>query len=276
MATNATPIFVFVPGAWHTPDTFDIIRDLLRKRGYESATVAHQSLAAANPSVGLHADIANAKRVLQKWADQGRQIVVVAHSYGGLVAAGAVEGLGHAQRASTGQPGGVIQVVWLAAFVVPRGKSLIDMLGGSWLPWMLLENPDDGYCYSSQHEQIFYHDMTPEAQQQAIAKLKPHPKPSFLEPAVHEPWHEIPAFYLFCDQDQALPMPAQEAFARTLGNPGTYHADGSHSAFISVPEQVADGLELALREGLEKSGVSTAAAAAAATNPAAGNRVSQL
>lgn len=94
--------------------------------------------------------------------------------------------------------------------------------------------------------------MSPEAQKEAISKLKPHPKPSFLEKAVYEPWHEIPSFYLFCDQDQALPLQVQEAFAQTLGQPGVYHADGSHSAFLSVPEQVADGLELACKEGVNK------------------------
>lgn len=29
MAVNNTPIYVFVPGAWHTPYTFDSIRALL-------------------------------------------------------------------------------------------------------------------------------------------------------------------------------------------------------------------------------------------------------
>jgi hypothetical protein len=60
------------------------------------------------------------------------------HSYGGMVGAGATEDLGYAQRSEAGQLGGVIMMVWLAAFVTPKGKSVIDMLGGNWLPWMLL------------------------------------------------------------------------------------------------------------------------------------------
>lgn len=94
--------------------------------------------------------------------------------------------------------------------------------------------------------------MTPEAQKEAISKLKPHAKASFCETAVYEPWHDMPSFYLFCDQDKAVPLPLQEGLAQTLGKPGIYHANGSHSAFLSVPDQVADGLELALKEGLEK------------------------
>lgn len=65
--------------------------------------------------------------------------MVVNHSYGGLVGAGAVEGLGYAQRSQAGLPGGVIMVVWMTAFVALKGQSLFDKLGGNWLPWMLFK-----------------------------------------------------------------------------------------------------------------------------------------
>jgi pimeloyl-ACP methyl ester carboxylesterase len=97
--------------------------------------------------------------------------------------------------------------------------------------------------------------MTPAAQAIAISKLKPHAKPSFLEPATFEPWHEMPSMYLYCDKDAALPLFVQESFAQTLGNPVTFHVDASHSGFLSKPEETADGLELALKAGLEQSGI---------------------
>lgn len=97
--------------------------------------------------------------------------------------------------------------------------------------------------------------MSPEEQQAAIGKLKGQPTQTFLEPAVYECWHEMPSMYLFCDNDQGLPLVFQEAFAKTLGNPVTFHTDGSHSAFLSVPDQVIEGLELALKEGREQSGI---------------------
>ena len=134
MAAKDTPIYVFVPGAWHTPDTFDGIRALLSKRGHDSEAITLPSVGAAEPTKsGLNADIAHTNGVLRALADEGRQIIVVMHSYGGMVGAGAAEGLGYAQRSKTGQLGGVIMMVWLAAFVTPKGKSVIDMLGGNWL-----------------------------------------------------------------------------------------------------------------------------------------------
>ncbi|KAJ5698357.1 hypothetical protein N7462_000362 [Penicillium macrosclerotiorum] len=255
MALHKKPIFVFVPGAWHTADTFDGIRDLLTARGFESEAVTIPSVGSNDPKTGLYADTGYTRGIIHELVSNGRQVVVVNHSYGGLVGAGAVEGLGYAQRAKTGQPGGVIMVVWMAAVVAPKGKSVIDMLGGNWLPWMLLKSPDDGYCYSSEQEHVFYHDMTPEEQQKAISKLKPHPVSSLLEPVLYEPWHDMPSFFLYFDKDQALPLQVQESFAQTLGNPAAFHTDGSHSAFLSMPEQVAGGLELALKTGQEQSGI---------------------
>ncbi|KAK4866340.1 hypothetical protein LT330_008681 [Penicillium expansum] len=255
MNISESPVFVFVPGAWHTADAFDVVRDLMHKRGLATEAISTPSVGAPCPDKGLHADIEHTHAVLKAMVNAGRQIVVVNHSYGGVVGAGAVEGLGYAQRCKAGLPGGVIMVVWMAAFVTPKGKTVKDMLGGTFLPWMVIRSPDDGYCWSSSEETIFYNDMSPEAQQKAISKLKPQTQNSFQEPATHEPWHEMPSMYLFCDKDAAIPLAGQEMFAQTLGNPVTYHVDGSHSAFLSMPEKVVDGLEIALKEGQQQSGI---------------------
>jgi alpha-beta hydrolase superfamily lysophospholipase len=133
---SGKPVFVFVPGAWHVAATFDVVRDLMHKRGFETEAIATPSVGASPPTKGLHADIEYTKAALKKLVDAGRQVVVVNHSYGGLVGAGAVEGLGYAQRSKAGLSGGVIMSVWMAAFATPKGQSALDMLGGNWLPWM--------------------------------------------------------------------------------------------------------------------------------------------
>ncbi|CRL20044.1 unnamed protein product [Penicillium camemberti] len=254
MTMPESPVFVFVPGAWHAADTFDVVRDLMHKRGLATEAISTPSVGAFPPDKGLHADIEHTRAILKEMVEAGRQIVVVNHSYGGMVGAGAVEGLGYSQRCKAGLPGGVIMVAWMAAFVTPKGKSVKDMLG-NFPPWMVIKSPDDGYYWSSGEETIFYNDMSPEEQQKAISRLKPQTQKSFHELATHEPWHEMPSMYLFCDKDGAIPLAGQESFAQTLGKPVTYHVDASHSAFLSMPEKVIDGLEIALKEGRQQSGI---------------------
>ncbi|KAL4866679.1 hypothetical protein BDV12DRAFT_210312 [Aspergillus spectabilis] len=217
----------------------------MRQRGHATKAIATPSVNASSSDIGLHADIAYTKSNLQKMVATSRQIVVVNHSYGGIVGPGAVESLGYATRAQAGLPGGVIMVVWMAAFVASKGKSLLDLLGGNWAPWMK----------SKVEEELFYTYMSPEEQQKAIAKLKPQPKKSFQEPALHDSWNEVPSMYIFCDLDGAISLPAQECFAKGLGNAITYRLKASYSSFLRMPEEVIEALETSLKEGRQQSGI---------------------
>ncbi|KAL4762386.1 alpha/beta hydrolase [Aspergillus foveolatus] len=233
-----SPIFVSIPGAWHTLDTFDRLRSLMADQGLESIAIANHSVSAqppnvAHPTSGLHLDIKHTKATLQKLVNHGREVVVVMHSYGGAVGASAMEGLGYARRSKAGLRGGVIMAVWMTAFVSRKGQSMLDLLGGNWEPWMRV--------------------LTLREQQKCIALLKPQPMVSFTEPALYEPWHDIPSMYLFCDKDLGIPLAVQEAFAERLGTPVTFHIDASHSPFLSQPGKVIEGIRLALKAGREQS-----------------------
>lgn len=134
--SSVKPTIVFAPGAWHTADCFDIVREALHARDWTTEAVEYPSVGAEPPTKGL-ADDANAVRSsVERLADEGKKVVLVVHSYGGLVGANAVEGLGYKQRLREGKTGGVILFVYLPAFVTPLGKSIKEMLGGQFLPWM--------------------------------------------------------------------------------------------------------------------------------------------
>jgi pimeloyl-ACP methyl ester carboxylesterase len=74
-----------------------------------------------------------------KLADEGRDLVVVGHSYGGVVTSCAVEGLSKDARSKEGKTGGVIKVIYISAFALDKGQSMLGMLGGNYLPWMKIE-----------------------------------------------------------------------------------------------------------------------------------------
>ena len=136
---DSKPTIVFIPGAWHSPDSFQLARDALQARGWETEAVAFPTVGAEPPTKGVPDDAAAVRKVLETLAEQGKQIVLVVHSYGGVVGAQAVRGLGYKQRQKEGKTGGIITYLYLSAFVVPTGQSLLKMLGGNWLPWMRVE-----------------------------------------------------------------------------------------------------------------------------------------
>jgi pimeloyl-ACP methyl ester carboxylesterase len=69
--------------------------------------------------------------------EDGKDVVVIAHSYGGVVATQALEkGFARAERKKNGQNGGVIRLVYMCAFILPLGESLEGALGGSLPPFI--------------------------------------------------------------------------------------------------------------------------------------------
>ncbi|KAI9736599.1 MAG: hypothetical protein M1834_000803 [Cirrosporium novae-zelandiae] len=250
---DVKPHIVFVPGAWHLPYAFDTVRKLLAEDGYLSEVPAFPSVGAEPPTKTLNDDIHHVHEVLERLANQGKKIIVVVHSYGGLVGASAVKGLELSQRVKQGKDGSVIMLVYMSAFVVPKGSSLKDMLGGKWLPWMKF-NGD--YCWSSEPETAFYSDLAPYEQKKWISKLTYTSASVFSDPVTYEPWHSLPCMYLFCEKDQGLPISVQRSFAATLKKGCHYNefsCQGSHSSFLSMPEKVVEAVRKALLIGINAS-----------------------
>ncbi|KAL4901294.1 hypothetical protein BDW74DRAFT_187748 [Aspergillus multicolor] len=235
------PTIIFSIGAWITPPTFDAIRARLSERGIPSETPAHPSIGAEPPNKTLADDVASLRSVLQKLVEvEGKDVVVVGHSYGGVVASCAVEGLAKADREAAGQEGGVSRIAYLAAFALDKGQSLLGMLGGQYLPWMEV-NGDFVHCNAG--PQAAFHDLALEEQQKWSSKLEHTSRAVFLGASTYEPWHCIPSTYIFCEEDQALPLQFQEMMAAKLGPDLTYRLKSSHSPFLSMPDQLADVLE---------------------------------
>ncbi|KAK1470310.1 hypothetical protein CCUS01_06412 [Colletotrichum cuscutae] len=248
--STTKPTFVLAPGAWHKETCYSPAQQLLESRGYPVEAVEYPSVGAEPPTKGLTDDANAVRAVLQRLADESKEIVLVVHSYGGLVGANAVEGLGYKQRIKEGKKGGVITFVYLTAFVVPKGKCIREMLGGQFLPWMKFEG---NYVYAQTPEEIFYHDVEPETRAKAIEQLQHQSAQVFDDVVTYEPWHEIDSMFFFCDEDKAIPLAVQQGMATLLGPTAiTYSSKASHSPFLSKPNDVAEGLELAAKVGQER------------------------
>lgn len=142
MTTPSKPTIVIVPGAWQRVAAFGPFADRLRHAGYPVECVAVPSTGDTGPPplAGLPEDVAAVRAALRPLVeDEGRDVVVLAHSAGGVSGSAAVRGLDAATRRAAGLPGGVARVVYMAAFMIPRGKSIMGMLGGQPLPWMIVQ-----------------------------------------------------------------------------------------------------------------------------------------
>lgn len=124
------PTIFFIPGAWHKPWVFDTVRSVLSDRGYETDALELATAGSEDAAVGVLDDTAKIRNTLSKIVDAGEDVLVVAHSYGGVPTSSAVQGLSKEQRAAEGKPGGIIMLLYLAAFTCPAGSTLLQALGG--------------------------------------------------------------------------------------------------------------------------------------------------
>ena len=136
------PVIALVEGAWHSPVHYSKLTDLLKAAGYETVTRRNPSCGAVKASeADVAADTAAARNdLLLPYIDAGRDVVLVAHSYGGSPAAAAAAGLSKAAMSKASKRGGIIGLIYIAAFIAQEGDSLISKLPGQQLePWYILE-----------------------------------------------------------------------------------------------------------------------------------------
>lgn len=76
-----------------------------------------------DPAPGLADDVKEASSVLNKHIDQGKDVVLLMHSYGGMVGTEATRGLSRIEREKNGLKGGIVRLVFLASIFAPPGRS---------------------------------------------------------------------------------------------------------------------------------------------------------
>ncbi len=116
------PTFVLVHGAFHTSAVYDGLRMNLAAHGYPSVAVSLPSVGANPPHYDFAGDVAAIRDAVTQLVEQGRNVVVVMHSYSGLPGGEALKGLGKKERA--GLRGGLLRLVFVMAWIVPAGFQL--------------------------------------------------------------------------------------------------------------------------------------------------------
>lgn len=107
------PIFVCVPGANHSPVIYDPVKSTLAYYGYEADAIALPSVGGNPATYDFTEDVRAIRHLVTRYADSGRDVIVVMHGYGGLPGAEALYGLGKSERERRGLRGGVVRLVFI-------------------------------------------------------------------------------------------------------------------------------------------------------------------
>lgn len=232
--TNSKPTIIFVTGAWHKPHVYaGLIEGLQRTR--------FPVIAPYLPSVGgtcdsFYDDVYAVRKVIAEEVSQGRELVVLMHSYGGMVGSAAVQGYAR-QEVSRG--GGVIRMIYMAAFALETGVSLMDAFNNTPLPWWQSVNSKQWRAVNASY--IFYNDLDGEEAEMLSRQLDFQAKGSFESKQTYAAWKDIDSTYIVCSRDNVVPKQAQVAMASQPGGRFTIeYLEASHCPWLSIPEQTLD------------------------------------
>lgn len=135
-----TPTIVFIPGAFHTPAHFEPIVSLLEKHSYSSLAVRLPTIGTTARNSDLHDDIRIIREQLERLIEvEQKEVVLVMHSRGGVAGCQAVHGFEKSVKTTQGKSGGIIRCLFLAAFLLLKGETVVSFLGGSLPPWVAIE-----------------------------------------------------------------------------------------------------------------------------------------
>ena len=118
------PTFLFIPGAFHLPIIYDSIRARLKAHGYESTAIPLPSVGGKPPIDDMSEDISAIRSAVAALVDQGKEVVLVSHSYSGFPVGDALEGFGNPEREKKNLEGGIIRIVLMSAGICPEGFQL--------------------------------------------------------------------------------------------------------------------------------------------------------
>lgn len=214
----STGLAVLVHGAWHGSWMWDPIVPVLRSLDVETVTV---DLPSTHLGGDLHDDV---RAVRDLVLAQDREAVLVGHSYGGIVISEAVAELPSVRH-----------LVYLCAFMLDVGESLIDAVGGP-VDWLDIDDTA-GTIEAADPERVFYGDLPAELSARYTERLRPQSIASFAQPLTTTAWRDTDSTYLICSQDEAIPPALQRSMAARATH--RHELASSHSPVASCPQEVA-------------------------------------
>ena len=225
-SANTLASIVLIHGGFVDGSGWQGVYQQLKKDGYDVTVVQ-------NPTTSLADDVAFTKRVI---AEQKTPVILVGHSYGGVVVTEA------------GNDPKVAGLVYITAFAPDAGESVASLIAnpppGASVPPIL--PPQNGFLLLDKEK--FQASFAADVDDQTARFMADSQVPwglAALQGAVTTPaWKSKPSWYLVAGDDHMIPPPAQRNMAQRAGAT-IKEVDGSHAVYVSNPQAVAQWIEQA-------------------------------
>jgi pimeloyl-ACP methyl ester carboxylesterase len=235
-AASVRYTFILIHGAWQGAWAWETIIPRLKACGHDAIAVdlpgnGHNLMPPAEVNLDSYAahivDIIDAKTT---------PIVMVGHSSGGTAAAQACEL----------RPERVALAIFLAAFLLPDGMSVLEFYEQNLEPWM--KGAHSRVSYDSEGllsridpasaVEVFYHKANRELAEAAARRLTPHPeggRRSKMKLSIGR-FGSVPKVYIEALSDRSVHLPLQRKMQAMSPCLAVYSLDSDHAPQLSDPD----------------------------------------
>ncbi|KAI1383533.1 Alpha/Beta hydrolase protein [Hypoxylon trugodes] len=235
MSAQEKPTVLFIHGAWHLPIHYRALLDELRSLGYPIlapylVTTGYDDTIDDKTHVEATSQV---RDFLTPYLDQGRKVVVVAHSFGGIIASQASVGLTLEDRAARGLQGGIASVVFVAALTEAkhgRPDQVVPFPPG-WTDFKKRPVPDE------LARVLFYGGIDEQRIQDALKALVWQSENTYGPAGLNTPAEvKAPKTYVVCKKDGIVKPESQYERAKAAGAE-VVELDCCHSPFLLDQER---------------------------------------
>jgi pimeloyl-ACP methyl ester carboxylesterase len=162
-------------------------------------------------------------------------VVLVGHSFGGAVIGEVAERV----------PASLLGLVYVAATLVPPGKSMREATGHSDQPLPFTSGERTVMRPEAElARRLFYNTCTPDRAERAARRLRPQATRPLSEPSTvtYERFGLVSRAYVECLQDQAIPVEIQRRMQANLPCNPVHTLDCDHSPPLSYSYELTDVL----------------------------------
>lgn len=142
-SSTPLPVILLVPGACGFPAGYDNVLSYLHEAGFTTNQGSYPSCDPVDSAAATCGrDIASLRNdvLLPLLNHQKQDVIVVAHSYGSVVAGAAAKGLDKQTRSVQGQgETGVIGLIYVVGNITLEGETLLEAVGGVYPPFIKLD-----------------------------------------------------------------------------------------------------------------------------------------
>ncbi|KAL4731855.1 hypothetical protein ACLX1H_000850 [Fusarium chlamydosporum] len=216
---------VIIPGSFAPPSLYKPLAQSLARDGIQSNIVDLPSVGRreGKEPATMTEDAEEIVSVVERLLDEDKEVILLAHSYGGVPATQSLDKLSRKNRQARGKEGGVLKIIYLAGVALP----------------------DDYMTLTPASAPFVYSDLPPAEALKLAKEMPQHSTASYKEQLTYPGYQDAEVHYIICEEDELVLTEYQYGMVELLkgmtnGDVGIHKIKSGHTPNLTQPDTITE------------------------------------